>query len=126
MRLELKLEYNLNCSPKILFSRLSTPEGLSEWFADDVKIDKDKFTFIWHDWKAYARLASIKENKYVKFEWADHTPEQPHFFEFSIEIMELTGDLALIITDIAEHDNRDDAVQLWDSHIVDLRRLLVM
>ena len=51
----------------------------------------------------------------------DHTPEQPHCFEFYLDVMELTGDLALFITDCAEHENREDAIQLWDAHITDLR-----
>ena len=45
MRLKYELEYTLNCSPKVLFSRLSTPEGLCEWFADDVNVEGDIFTF---------------------------------------------------------------------------------
>ncbi len=124
MRLQLELEYVINCSTKVLFSRLSTAEGLSEWFADDVKVDHDIFTFIWNGWNAAARIAGIKENKCVRFEWTDHTPESPHFFEFNLEVLELTGDLALIITDCAEHEDHDDAVQLWDAHISNLRRLL--
>ena len=30
---------------RIHFSRLNNPSGLSEWFADDVNIKKDVFTF---------------------------------------------------------------------------------
>jgi len=124
MRLQLKLEYVINCSAKVLFSSLSTAEVPSEWFADDVKVDHDLYTFFWNDWHAAARIMGIKENKCVKFEWEDHTPELPHYFEFHLEVLELTGDLALIITDCAEHEDREDAIQLWDAHISDLRRLL--
>ena len=124
MRLRLELEYILNCSAKVLFPRLSTAEGLSEWFADDVKVDRDVFTFFWNDWHAAARIMGIKENKSGRVEWEDHTPEQPHCFEFYLDVMELTGDLALFITDCAEPENREDAIQLWDAHITDLRRLL--
>lgn len=126
MRLKTELEYTLNCSPKMLFHRLSTAEGLSEWFADNVKIENGYFTFTWHDWNTQAKLAALKDGKYVRFEWLDHTEENPHYFEFVLDIIELTGDLALIITDCAEHDSHDDAVQLWNSHITDLRRLLGM
>ena len=44
---KIELEYTLNTSPGILFNRLATPSGLSEWFADDVMVDGKIFTFIW-------------------------------------------------------------------------------
>lgn len=120
-----ELEYNLNCSPKVLFSRLSTPEGLSEWFADDVTIDGDMFTFRWGKSESKARLAIIKENKLVKFEWDDDSVDkESNFFEFRIIVHDITGDLALLITDFAEPDEKEDAIYLWDTQINDLKRIL--
>ncbi len=120
-----ELEYNLNCSPKVLFSRLSTPEGLSEWFADDVTIDGDMFTFRWGKSESKARLAILKENKLVKFEWDDDSVDkESNFFEFRIIVHDITGDLALLITDFAEPDEKEDAIYLWDTQINDLKRNL--
>jgi len=120
-----ELEYNLNCSPKVLFSRLSTPEGLSEWFADDVTIDGDMFTFRWGKSESKARLAIVKENKLVKFEWDDDSVDkESNFFEFRIIVHDITGDLALLITDFAEPDEKEDAIYLWDTQINDLKRIL--
>jgi hypothetical protein len=124
MKLKFELEYNLNCSPKVLFSRLSTPEGLSEWFADNVNVDGDLFTFFWNNSESKARLSALKENKLVRFEWIGMENEESNYFEFRINIEELTGDLALIITDFAEPDEKEDAIYLWDSQISDLKRLL--
>ncbi len=124
MRLKLELEYPLNCSPKVLFSRLSTPEGLGEWFADNVDADGDLFTFTWSNSESRARLVALKENKLVRFEWAGIENEESNYFEFQINIDELTGDLALIIIDFAEENEREDAVSLWDSQITNLKRLL--
>ena len=42
------LEFPINSSVNILYKRLSTPSGLSEWFADDVMIKDKIFTFFWH------------------------------------------------------------------------------
>jgi uncharacterized protein YndB with AHSA1/START domain len=120
-----ELEYNLNCSPKVLFSRLSTPEGLSEWFADDVKIDGNLFTFRWGESESKARLSAIKENKLVRFEWDDDGGDkESNFFEFKIIVHDITGDLALLITDFAEPDEKEDAIYLWDAQINDLKRIL--
>ena len=124
MRLKFELEYTLNCSPKVLFPRLSTPEGLNEWFADDVNADGDLFTFIWNNSESKARLAALKDNKMVRFEWLTIENEDENYFEFRININELTGDMALIIFDFAEPEEKEDSVFLWDSQIADLKRLL--
>ena len=124
MRLKFELEYTLNCSPKVLFSRLSTPEGLGEWFAEKVNVDGDLFSFFWNYSESKARLSALKDNKLVRFEWIGMENEDSNYFEFRINIEELTGDLALIITDFSEEDEKEDAISLWDSQITDLKRLL--
>jgi len=125
MRLKYELEYTLNCSPKVLFPRLSTPEGLSEWFADDVTIEGNLFTFHWSKTEFKARLELVKENKLVKFVWIDEEADkETNYFEFKIIVHDITGDLALIITDFAEPDEKEDAIYLWDSQINDLKRIL--
>jgi hypothetical protein len=124
MREKFELEYTLTCSPKVLFSRLSTPEGLGEWFADKVDADGDVFKFVWNNSESHARLSALKENKLVRFEWVNLQNEEDNYFEFIIEVDELTGDTALIINDFAEPDEKEDTVFLWDSQINDLKRLL--
>lgn len=128
MKTKYELEYNLNCSPKMLFSRLSTPEGLGEWFADEVDAKGDLFSFFWNRTESKARLSALKENKLVRFEWVEnggHEKEKDsNYFEFRINIEELTGDVALIITDFAEADEKEDSIYLWDTQIHDLKRLL--
>jgi uncharacterized protein YndB with AHSA1/START domain len=124
MRSKFELEYNLNCSPKVLFSRLSTPEGLAEWFADQVNVDGDLFTFFWSSSESKARLSAMKENKMVRFEWLGMENEESNFFEFRINLEELTNELALIIIDFAQAEEKEDAIYLWDSQINDLKRAL--
>jgi uncharacterized protein YndB with AHSA1/START domain len=124
MRVKFELEYYLNCSPKVLFSRLCTPEGLSEWFADNVNVDGDLFTFFWNNSESKARLSALKDNKLVRFEWIGMENEESNYFEFRINIEELTGDLALIISDFTEPEEKEDAIYLWDTQIADLKRLL--
>jgi uncharacterized protein YndB with AHSA1/START domain len=124
MRVKFELEYTLNASPKVLFPRLSTPEGLAEWFADDVTVEGDIFTFVWHKSQSKARLSALKENKLVRFEWLDREDEETNYFEFRINIQELTNELALIITDFAEPEEKEDAIYLWDTQITNLKRVL--
>jgi uncharacterized protein YndB with AHSA1/START domain len=124
MRSKFELEYNLNCSPKVLFSRLSTPEGLGEWFADQVNVEGDIFIFYWNSSESNARLSAMKENKMVRFEWIGMENEESNYFEFRINLEELTNELALIIIDFAEAEEKEDAIYLWDSQINDLKRAL--
>jgi uncharacterized protein YndB with AHSA1/START domain len=124
MRLKIELEYTLNCSPKMLFTWLSTPEGLGEWFANKVTVDKDLFTFTWDKTESKARLSALKENRLVRFEWVDKVIDELNYFEFRIEVQELTSDLALIITDFADPEEKEDAVFLWDTQIGDLKRII--
>jgi uncharacterized protein YndB with AHSA1/START domain len=124
MRQKIELEYTLNCSPRVLFSRLSTPEGLSEWFADDVNVDGDTFTFLWNYAESVARLVALKDTKFVRFEWLGNHEEDSNFFEFRINIEELSSSLALLITDFAEPEDMEDTISLWNSQVNDLRRAL--
>ena len=109
------LEYEINSSPKILFSFLSEPNGLSQWFADDVSYRDQVYTFNWDGEEHKAKLLSVKENKLVKFRWLD---DEPHcYFEMEIVQDELTNDVALSITDFATEDSWGDRKLIWDNQI---------
>ena len=110
-----ELEYILQSSPAILFNRLSTPSGLSEWFADDVNIEGKIFKFVWDGSEQLAELILRKENKIIRFHWIED--EDDTYFEFRIEVDELTGDTALVIVDFSEPDDKDDAIELWNQQI---------
>ncbi|MFO7842986.1 MAG: START-like domain-containing protein [Bacteroidales bacterium] len=122
MKNKFELEYSLNSSPKILYSRLVTPAGLSEWFADDININGDIYTFIWNGAKQTAKLLTKKENQLVRYQWTEDDEET--FFEFRIRKDELTGEVALVITDFAEDDEKEDNIDLWDSQISELKHTL--
>jgi uncharacterized protein YndB with AHSA1/START domain len=122
MKKKLVLEYTLNSSPKILYPRLSTPGGLSEWFADDVNLIGGIYHFIWEGNEELAEVVKRKENRYILFKWLED-PEEPTF-EFRINVDELTGDVALVITDTIEEDDEEDIVSLWDSQIAELKHVL--
>ncbi len=124
MKIRFELEYTLNTSPKVLFNRLCTPEGLGEWFAENVTVEGDVFTFFWHKTGSKARLTAVKENRLVRFEWLEDDDKESNFFEFRINIEELSGSLALIIIDFAEPEEKEDAIYLWDTQISDLKRIL--
>lgn len=122
-KIRFDLEYILNISPKVLYNRISTSNGLSEWFADEVSVKGNIFKFKWEGTEEEAKLISKKENKYAKFQWL-HDYKTEYYFEFRINIEELTGDVAVIVTDFADEDDLEDAKSLWDLNINDLKRTL--
>ena len=124
MKSRFEIEYTLNTPIRVLFDRLSTPEGLAEWFADDVNVEGNVFTFLWDGVEARAKLSHLKENKSVRYEWLDFADTETNFFEFRVVIHELTGDTALLITDHAEEDETEDSRELWNSQITRLRKVL--
>lgn len=123
MKTKYELEYTLNASPNILFNRISTPEGLSEWFADNVNLKNGRYTFIWEGSENVASVVQKKSNKFIRFHWEDDEEEES-YFEFKIRTDELTRDVALIITDFAEEEDKDDAIDLWDSQISELKQAI--
>jgi uncharacterized protein YndB with AHSA1/START domain len=124
MKKKLTLEYTLNCSPKVLYPRLCTPGGLSEWFADNVNINGNILSFFWDKTEQRASIVQKKENKYVRFRWADSEETESQWFEFRISTDDLTGDTALIITDFAEDDDRDSSIELWNSQVSKLKHVI--
>ena len=123
MKKQYELEYIINSSPRVLYSRLSTASGLAEWFADNVTVKGKILTFTWEGTEQKAELISKKDSKYVRFHWMDDE-DKNSFFEFRIDIEEITGDVALLITDFAEEDEKEDSIDLWDSQIAELKHVI--
>ena len=110
-------------SKNTLWNYLTTSTGLSGWFADEVNVKENIYTFVWNKSPVEAELLSIISNNKVRFRWIeDESPEL--FFEFKLHTDEITGAIVLEITDFAEPEEKDDAISLWDSQIKLLKRTL--
>ncbi|MFB6257331.1 MAG: START-like domain-containing protein [Flavobacteriales bacterium] len=114
-----ELEFILHTTRGVLYKQISTPSGLAEWFADDVKVEEDRFIFMWEDEEERAVLLEEKGEEFIRFRWEGD--EADHYFEFRIRIDPLTEELALIITDFSEPEELDANKELWSSQIDGLR-----
>ena len=121
-KIKVELEYIINTSPNILFTCLSTPSGLSEWFANDVNIKDDTFTFFWDRSEENAKLMKSKKDS-IRFQWEDDEGED-YYFQMAIKIDDLTKDVALLITDFAEDDEVDEVTLMWDNSISKLKQAI--
>ena len=100
-KIKFELEYPIQASPQLLYQYISTPSGLSEWFADNVNSRGELFTFIWLDGN-----------------------EDQSYFEIRIQVDGITKDVSLMVTDFAEDDEVEETKMLWDNQISDLKQIL--
>ena len=109
------IEYEIKSSPRILYTFLVEPNGLAQWFADDVNIREQIYTFTWDGEQQKAKLVNASENKLVRFKWLD---DEPHcYFEMEIVQDELTNDVALAVTDFSTEDAMAERKLIWDNQI---------
>ena len=127
MRVKVKyeLEFPIQSSPQLLYQYISTPSGLSEWFADNVNSRGEFFTFIWDGSEEKARLTARKSDEKVKFRWIDEdNKDTDYFFELRILEDEITKDVSLMVTDFAFEEDFDEVKLLWESQISDLKHVI--
>ena len=119
MRKKIELEYIFTSSVKVLFSRLSTPEGLAEWFADDVTQKGDTFNFVWNKTDHEATVVECKPHSKIYFKWKD-AEDEDEYFGFVIKVEPLTEEVALLVTDFADEDEVEDSIDIWDKQMESL------
>lgn len=78
--------------------------------------------FRWDKEEQKAEVVSVKPEISVRYRWIDE--DESAYFEFIIHTIELTGAIALEITDFAEPAEKEDAIDLWDTQIEELKRTL--
>lgn len=124
-KLRYEIEFPINSSPQLLYQYISTPSGLSEWFADNVNSRGDLFTFIWDDTKERARLASKKTGERIKFKWIDENEKDTeYYFELKIMEDEITKDVSLLVIDFAFQEELEESKLLWENQISDLKHVI--
>lgn len=124
-KVKIEMEFVIHASPQLLYQYISTPSGLSEWFADNVNSRGELFTFIWDGSEEKAKLLSKKSGERVKFRWlVDEAEGESYYFEIRIQVDEITKDVSIIVTDFSDEDEIEEAKMLWDNQISDLKHVL--
>lgn len=117
-----QIEYVLkNGSATLLWKLISTPSGLSEWFADNVdEVETGVYSFQWGKSTQKAERISVSPGYYVRYHWLED-PDS-YYFELHIDHSELTGGIVLHVTDFAEPSEVNSSIGLWNSQIETLMR----
>lgn len=120
-----ELEYLLKTSPKVLNNMLCTPGGLSDWFADNVNIEGEIYTFFWDGSEEDARLLLNKPNSKMRWQWLEDEGDGiESYFEFRFDVDPMTKDVVLIVTDFASPSEMEEVKALWENQIHELKRVL--
>lgn len=121
---KLHLEYVFDkASKRVLWDHLSTPFGLSEWFADRVNENGKIYSFSWKNHSMDAALISVAPNESIRFRWLEDHDEED-YFEMKIHQNDLTGGVVLEITDFVEEADQEAMQNVWESQIKTLKRVL--
>ena len=121
-KVKFEIEFPIHSSPAFLYQYLSTPDGLGEWFADNVNSRSDIFTFIWDDSEEDAKRVSYKTNERIRYKWL--AEEDDTYFEFKIEVDAITKDVSLIVTAFADDDEVEESKMFWENQISELKHTI--
>ncbi|MGJ8666234.1 MAG: START-like domain-containing protein [Patiriisocius sp.] len=122
-KVKYEMEIPIQVSPELLYTYISTPSGLSEWYADNVNSRGEFFTFIWDGSEEKAMLLGKKSNERIKFRWmVDEGTD--YYFELRIQVDGITRDVSLMITDYAEEDEVEEGKMLWENMVSELKQIL--
>lgn len=119
-KIKFDIEFPIHSSPAFLYQYLSTPDGLAEWFADNVNSRSDVFTFIWDDSEEDAKRISYKTNERIRYKWL--AEEDDTYFEFRIEVDAITKDVSLMVTAFADEDEVEESKMFWENQISELKQ----
>ena len=122
-KIKYEMEFPIHVSPALLYQYISTPSGMSEWYADNVNSRGEFFTFIWAESEEEAKLLSKKNLERIKFRWLEDEGTD-FYFELRIQVDEITKDVSLMVTDFAEEDEVEEGKMLWENMISELKQIL--
>src|SRR5690606_19961270 len=116
-KVKFEIEFPIHASPQLLYQYISTPSGLSEWFADNVNSRGELYRFIWDGTEEQAKLVSKKTGERIRFKWTNDE-EEPYYFEIRIQVDEITKDVSLIVTDLDRKSTRLNSSHVKSSYAV--------
>jgi len=122
-KIKFEMEFPIHASTHMLYQYFGTPSGLSEWFADNVNSRGEIYTFIWDGSEEKAKVLQERPEEKIKFRWLDEEDDKA-YFEFRLEVDEITKDVALIVTDFADEDEVEETKMFWENQIDELKHTI--
>ncbi len=114
-RVKIECDFFVKSSPAMLYTFLTAPEALCQWFADNVDNSGNKYFFTWEGFTEEAMCLGKEENVYVRYQLEEM--EEGEFLEFKIGRAEISNETVLFITDYADADDEDDQRLYWQAQV---------
>lgn len=120
-------DFEVHASIKMLYPYIQTASGLSEWFADDVRINNQSkvYTFIWDNEQHQAKQVAHRTNHFARFEFLPENEDDekdPSYFELRLEFNEMTQSVYLKVLDYSDFSDHKELNDLWHSLVDQLRK----
>jgi len=112
------MEFIIHSPISLIYDFLTTPNGLAEWFAEEVDLDTRTqiYTFKWDGAAQQAQILNAKMDSYIRMRWLDKPKDT--YFEFRLDQDEMTNEVALTVTDFGDGDDDIETNRrLWDTQI---------
>lgn len=123
-KIKFEMEFPIHASSNFLHHYLASPDGLGEWFADNVNSRGELYTFFWDGSEEQANQKLFNKEEKVQYRWLEEEDEDV-YFEFKIIVDALTNDLSLIVTDFADDDDEvEEQKRFWENQINALKRCI--
>lgn len=122
-RVLVDLEFFFKASVPMVFEYVSSPEGLTRWFCDEVIVKDEIFEFYWNGSNEKARVIDYDDDYRISFHW-EEAEEQKEYLEFKVYKSPITNETILNIKEFCDSDEVSDISELWASQVAELRKLL--
>jgi hypothetical protein len=74
-KIKFEMEFPIHASSNFLHHYLSSPDGLSEWFADNVNSRGELYTFFWNETEEQAKQKVFSKEEKVQYRWLEEEDE---------------------------------------------------
>jgi uncharacterized protein YndB with AHSA1/START domain len=119
---QFSMEFHVETTPKLLFTLISTAEGLTRWFANTIQKGEDTFVFQWPGNEQRVRMIQVKESEYVIYKWLEDYHKDLDL-EMRVESEPNTSGVTLVISDFAEQGDVDFSKRLWEAQVGRLQKI---
>ena len=91
-------------------------EDREERITDEIIVDA-------YDSEEQAKILQNKPEEKIRMKWLEDEDEKS-YFEFRIQVDEITKDVSLMVTDFAEEDEIEEAKMFWENQISELKHTI--
>ncbi len=68
-------------------------------------------------------MLAKRQDERVRFKWVEDNDEE-YYFEFKIQVDEITKDVSIILTDYAEPEEIESSKMLWQNQFEELKHII--